>query len=159
MTLALFKPDLGRLPGFTDAVERGWSPDNVRGPASCREILEKAERDLVAFIEALDDPRAGLRYRIDLAAPMRAAEKRVTARREFSPLTAGAMLLVALGGCAIYRPVPLGPAVNEVLAGPALAASSSGQRSIRSTSALGGIWGDSRDLTAPPPKARLPDQG
>jgi predicted acetyltransferase len=56
--LSLIKPDLTRLPAFADALERGWSPDNMRGEAASREMLAQIARDPDAFLAAQDDPEA-----------------------------------------------------------------------------------------------------
>jgi len=58
MKLELVTPALEYLPEYKAALERGWSPDNVRGDAAAREELEKIARDPTAFVEALDDPQA-----------------------------------------------------------------------------------------------------
>lgn len=56
--LEIAKPTLDRLPGFIDALERGWSPDNMRGAEAVRESLRMIAEDPAAFIEAQDDPDA-----------------------------------------------------------------------------------------------------
>jgi predicted acetyltransferase len=58
MTLALVKPALEFLPEYVAALERDWSPDNVRGAAAAREELEKIATDPAAFVTLLDDPEA-----------------------------------------------------------------------------------------------------
>jgi predicted acetyltransferase len=58
MDLRLVTPDARRLPGFVAALERGWSPDNLRGEAAAREALELIARDPGAFLAAADDPEA-----------------------------------------------------------------------------------------------------
>jgi predicted acetyltransferase len=58
MTMQLIKPSLDTLPGFADALERGWSPDNVRGAAAAREHLDAIKRDPAAFVARLDDVEA-----------------------------------------------------------------------------------------------------
>jgi hypothetical protein len=58
MTLALVKPALAFLPGYQAALERGWSPDNVRKAAAIRDELDKIAADPSAFVAALDDPDA-----------------------------------------------------------------------------------------------------
>jgi predicted acetyltransferase len=58
MTLALVKPALEFLPEYTAALERDWSPDNVRGAAAAREELEKIATAPAAFVTLLDDPEA-----------------------------------------------------------------------------------------------------
>jgi predicted acetyltransferase len=54
----LVKPCLERLPGYVAALERGWSPDNIRGAEAAREQLEKIVLDAAAFVDSLDDVEA-----------------------------------------------------------------------------------------------------
>jgi predicted acetyltransferase len=56
MKLRLVKPSRRHLPGFVAALERGWSPDNVRGPAAAREVLAAVAADAARFLAAADDP-------------------------------------------------------------------------------------------------------
>ena len=56
--LALITPDLAHLPGLVDALQRGWSADNVRGEAAAREMLAAIDRDAAAFVASADDSRA-----------------------------------------------------------------------------------------------------
>lgn len=56
--MRLIKPSLDTLPGFVDALGRGWSPDNIRGAEAAREQLDAIERDSAAFIARLDDVEA-----------------------------------------------------------------------------------------------------
>jgi len=58
MTIALIAPSLDRLPGFADALRRGWSPDTVRKDAAAREQLERIAQDPAGFVAGLDDPEA-----------------------------------------------------------------------------------------------------
>jgi len=58
MSLVLIKPDLEHLPGFAGALERGWSPDNVRGEAAARELLAAIADDPASIIATADDPEA-----------------------------------------------------------------------------------------------------
>ena len=46
------------LPGYVDALNRGWSPDNVRGAEAAREHLEKIAADADAFLASLVDREA-----------------------------------------------------------------------------------------------------
>lgn len=48
-------PSLELLPGYVAALERGWSPDNVRGEAAAREQLAKIAADAPAFVAGLVD--------------------------------------------------------------------------------------------------------
>ncbi|HMD35329.1 MAG TPA: GNAT family N-acetyltransferase [Vicinamibacterales bacterium] len=43
------------LPGYVDALTRGWSPDNVRGADAAREQLEKIAADADAFLASQVD--------------------------------------------------------------------------------------------------------
>ena len=56
MELHLVQPDLARLPAFAEAVERGWTPDNVRGEAGRLDFLARIAADPAAFLAAADDP-------------------------------------------------------------------------------------------------------
>lgn len=56
--VTLRKPDLSALPRFVDALERGWSPDNVGGEATARRFLKAIAEDAAAFVASLDDPEA-----------------------------------------------------------------------------------------------------
>ena len=58
MKLQLVKPGLEFLPEYKAALERDWSPDNVRGAVATREELEKIEADPAGFVALLDDPKA-----------------------------------------------------------------------------------------------------
>jgi predicted acetyltransferase len=51
-------PDLARLPVYSAALQRGWTPDNVRGEVANRETLSRIAEDAAAFI-AMTDNRAG----------------------------------------------------------------------------------------------------
>ena len=56
--IEIVKPALEHLPSYKAALERGWSPDNVRLLEAMREQLEAIERDPVEFLADLDDPEA-----------------------------------------------------------------------------------------------------
>jgi predicted acetyltransferase len=56
--LNLIVPSLACLDGYADALNRGWSPDNVRLEATAREHLERIAEDRVAFVASLDDREA-----------------------------------------------------------------------------------------------------
>lgn len=58
MPIQLIAPSLDRLPGYADALRRGWSPDTVRREATAREQLERIARDPAGFVAGLDDPEA-----------------------------------------------------------------------------------------------------
>lgn len=54
----LLKPALTALPSYVEALEAGWSPDNIRKEVAAREQLTKIAADREAFLAALDDPQA-----------------------------------------------------------------------------------------------------
>ncbi|CCV15693.1 GNAT family N-acetyltransferase [Mesorhizobium sp. STM 4661] len=56
--IEIVKPTLEHLPSYKAALERGWSPDNVRLEEATREQLVVIEEDPVAFLAGLDDPEA-----------------------------------------------------------------------------------------------------
>ncbi|UCI28448.1 GNAT family N-acetyltransferase [Mesorhizobium sp. B2-8-5] len=56
--IEIVKPALEHLPSYRAALERGWSPDNVRLLEATREQLEAIEKDPVEFLAGLDDPEA-----------------------------------------------------------------------------------------------------
>ena len=56
--LQLVWPSREYLPGYVQALERGWAPDNVRGEAAAREALQKISKDPIAFIENQVDREA-----------------------------------------------------------------------------------------------------
>jgi hypothetical protein len=51
-------PSMRYLPGYVDALGRGWSPDNLRGEAAAREELERIARDAEGFLAGLVDREA-----------------------------------------------------------------------------------------------------
>ena len=51
-------PSTPYLPGYVDALRRGWSPDNLRGEAAAREELEWIARDRNEFLASLVDREA-----------------------------------------------------------------------------------------------------
>ena len=58
MPLALVTPAPPYLPGYLDALHRGWSPDNVRGDAARLDELGRIDRDPDAFLASLVDREA-----------------------------------------------------------------------------------------------------
>jgi predicted acetyltransferase len=56
--LELVKPSLARLPGFIDALERGWSRDNIGLEKTIRSDLAWIARDPAGFVASLDDIEA-----------------------------------------------------------------------------------------------------
>jgi predicted acetyltransferase len=49
--LKLLVPDRVALPGYVDALRRGWSPDIIRGEAAIGEQLAAIDRDAASFLE------------------------------------------------------------------------------------------------------------
>ncbi|WP_269713777.1 GNAT family N-acetyltransferase [Caulobacter sp. NIBR2454] len=56
--LKLVTPSAEYLPGYVDALERGWSPDNLRGAAAATEQLTAIATDAPRFLDSLYDPQA-----------------------------------------------------------------------------------------------------
>jgi len=56
--MRLVWPSERYLPGYIAALQRGWSPDNVRGEAAAREELDKIAKDPARFLEQLVDREA-----------------------------------------------------------------------------------------------------
>jgi predicted acetyltransferase len=56
--LELRRPTLAELASYVDALERGWSPDNIRGEITTREQLAKIAADAAGFVDLLDDREA-----------------------------------------------------------------------------------------------------
>ena len=56
--MKLVWPSRENLPGYVDALERGWSPDNVRGRAATEEQLARIAADADAFLTSLVDKEA-----------------------------------------------------------------------------------------------------
>ncbi len=54
----LLWPSRAYLPGYLDALNRGWSPDNVHGDRARLEELEKIAQDGDAFLASLVDREA-----------------------------------------------------------------------------------------------------
>ena len=57
MSLTLLWPSREYLPGYVAALERGWSPDNLRSEVA-REHLERISADADAFLASLVDKDA-----------------------------------------------------------------------------------------------------
>jgi predicted acetyltransferase len=51
-------PAMEHLPGYADALRRGFYPDNTRGAASAQEELRRIEADAEAFVASLVDREA-----------------------------------------------------------------------------------------------------
>ena len=58
MAMELVWPARKHLPSYIDALERGWSPDNVRGLAAAQEELARIKADADAFLASLVDREA-----------------------------------------------------------------------------------------------------
>jgi predicted acetyltransferase len=58
MMLELIRPSLDVLADYAAALERGWSPDNVRLVVAAQEELQSIRTDPVLFVAQLDDPEA-----------------------------------------------------------------------------------------------------
>ena len=56
--MKLVWPSLEYLPSYVAALERGWSPDNVRGQIAAREELVRIAADAHAFLASLVDREA-----------------------------------------------------------------------------------------------------
>jgi predicted acetyltransferase len=56
--MTLVWPSRACLPGYIAALERGWSPDNLRGEAAAREELVRIAADPDAFVASLIDVAA-----------------------------------------------------------------------------------------------------
>ncbi|MGE0283266.1 MAG: GNAT family N-acetyltransferase [Rhizobiaceae bacterium] len=54
--MKLVRPALEYLPSYRAALERNWSPDNVRLLEATREQLAAIDDDPAAFVASLDDP-------------------------------------------------------------------------------------------------------
>lgn len=53
--MKLVWPSREYLPGYIAALERGWSPDNIRGQVAAREELARIATDADAFLASLVD--------------------------------------------------------------------------------------------------------
>ncbi len=56
--MLLIQPALDQLPGYLTALNRGWSPDNVRGDAAAREEIARIDADAPAFVAQQVDREA-----------------------------------------------------------------------------------------------------
>jgi predicted acetyltransferase len=57
-TLQLVWPAEEYLHGYIDALQRGWSPNNLRGEAAAREELQKISKDPFKFLQSKVDYEA-----------------------------------------------------------------------------------------------------
>jgi predicted acetyltransferase len=55
MEMRLVWPSAEQLPSYVAALERGWSPDNLRGDAAAREQLDRIASDANVFLRSLVD--------------------------------------------------------------------------------------------------------
>ena len=60
MEMTLVWPARQYLPSYVAALERGWSPDNVRGSVAAQEELERIASDADAFLASLVDREASV---------------------------------------------------------------------------------------------------
>lgn len=58
MPTRLVRPSLALLPDYVAALERDWSPENLRVIAGARDQLARIAADPDAFLARLDDPEA-----------------------------------------------------------------------------------------------------
>jgi predicted acetyltransferase len=56
--MQLVRPTTEHLSGFVDALQRGWSPDNLRGAAAAQEALARIASDPGGFLALTHDPEA-----------------------------------------------------------------------------------------------------
>lgn len=56
--LALVRPGLEYLPSYKAALEKGWSPDNLRLEEAAKEELQKIATDPALFVERMIDLKA-----------------------------------------------------------------------------------------------------
>lgn len=56
--LVLVRPALEHLPSYKAALEKGWSPDNLRLEAAAKEELQKLAADPALFVERMVDVKA-----------------------------------------------------------------------------------------------------
>jgi predicted acetyltransferase len=56
--LELVRPTLAHLASYRAALERGWSPDNIRREAATRDELAEIEKDPHAFVARMIDREA-----------------------------------------------------------------------------------------------------
>ena len=57
-TFELVRPESKHLSSYIDALNRDWSPDNVRGKVTADAQLLSIEADPAKFLASLDDPEA-----------------------------------------------------------------------------------------------------
>lgn len=57
-SMQLVWPSMQHLPSYVEALQQGWSADNVRGATAAREELDRIEADPAAFLQSLVDREA-----------------------------------------------------------------------------------------------------
>lgn len=55
----LVRPSAATLPGHVDALQRGWTPDNVRGAAAAAEALARIAADADAYLALTENLQGG----------------------------------------------------------------------------------------------------
>lgn len=55
--MKLLKPSIAHIPDYVSALQKGWSPDNLRSEA-VQEQIKSIEKNATAFVSNLDDPTA-----------------------------------------------------------------------------------------------------
>ena len=56
--IELSTPTLARLPRYVEALQRGWSPDSLRGRVAAEEQLAVIAQDAAGFVDRQTDPEA-----------------------------------------------------------------------------------------------------
>ncbi|MEO7253230.1 MAG: GNAT family N-acetyltransferase [Casimicrobium sp.] len=56
--MRILRPTLMQLASYKAALERGWSPDNLRGAVAAQEMLARIGADADAFLATLEDREA-----------------------------------------------------------------------------------------------------
>jgi len=56
--MELVRPGMQHLASYVEALERGWSADNVRGAVAAMEELARISEDATAFLAAMEDREA-----------------------------------------------------------------------------------------------------
>jgi predicted acetyltransferase len=56
--VTLRRPALDILPSYVDALQRGWSADNVRGHVAAEAELKRIDEDAQAFVDSMEDTEA-----------------------------------------------------------------------------------------------------
>ncbi|MEM5476700.1 GNAT family N-acetyltransferase [Pacificibacter sp. AS14] len=55
--MILLKPSIDNIPAYVSALQKGWSPDNLRSKAA-QEQIASISKDAASFVLNLDDPTA-----------------------------------------------------------------------------------------------------